>query len=115
MKKLATCVALVCVLVGAGVPTLACAQAQNLYQSSESLHARPHSDIHGEIESIDYGSNTIVVRSGHERYTIAVLPSTQIYGGSEYSSFSDLKRGVAVQVTASEVSGALVAQSIHVH
>ena len=85
----------------------------NLYRSLESgSPSRPAARVHGVIESIDYSSGTLVVRSGGRSTLVAVVPSTSIYGGPGYSGLSDLRRGQSVDISVYEIDGRLVAQSI---
>jgi len=85
----------------------------NLYRSLESgSPSRPAARVHGVIESIDYASGTLVVRSGGRDTVVAVVPSTSIYGGGGYAGLSDLRRGQQVEISVYEVDGRLVAQSI---
>jgi hypothetical protein len=85
----------------------------NLYRSLESgSPSRPAARVHGVIDSIDYASGTLVVRSGNRTTVVAVVPSTSIYGGGGYAGLSDLRRGQMVEISVYEVDGRLVAQSI---
>ena len=85
----------------------------NLYRSLESgTPSRPAARVRGVIESIDYASGTLVVRSGEKSTVVAVVPSTSIYGGPNYAGLSDLRRGQTVDISVYEVDGRLVAQSI---
>lgn len=85
----------------------------NLYRSLESGNpSRPAARVHGVIESIDYSSGTLVVRSGGHTTLVAVVPNTSIYGGPGYSGLSDLRRGQTVDISVYEIDGRLVAQSI---
>ncbi len=115
VRVLATLI-LVCVglLAGAGS---ARAQTQtptpNVYRALESGHAaRPAAEIRGRIESVDYPGGTFAVRSGTTTRIIAVVPSTTIYRGGGYATFSDVRRGRNVDVTVYEIVGRLVAQMI---
>lgn len=107
--------ALVFALIATLLPLAAPADppAGNLYRSLESgrpLHAA--GVIRGTIASIDYASGTLVVRTPHGVVTVAVVPSTTISDGKEYSAVSDLRAGRRVQIAVSEIDGRLVAQSI---
>lgn len=85
----------------------------NLYRSLESGNpSHPAARVHGIIESIDYASGTLVVRSGNRATVVAVVPNTSIYGGGGYAGLSDLRRGQMVDITVYEIDGRLVAQSI---
>ncbi len=87
--------------------------SNNLYRSLESgSPSRPAARVHGVIESIDYASGTLVVRSGGHTTMVAVVPSTSIYGGPSYAGLSDLRRGQNVDISVYEIDGRLVAQSI---
>lgn len=85
---------------------------KNIYQSLESSKSHPAAEVHGSIESVDYASGSIQVRSPNGLQTIAVVPSTTIYKGGDYAALSDLRKGQTVDVTLVEIDGRLVAQSI---
>jgi Domain of unknown function (DUF5666) len=86
-----------------------------VYRSFDSgKPARDAGMVRGQIEDVDYGSGTIVVRTVKGRaMTVAVLPSTTIYERDEYATLADLRRGATVEISVSEVGGKLVAQIIH--
>ncbi|MGB6985977.1 MAG: hypothetical protein WBD74_08420 [Candidatus Aquilonibacter sp.] len=105
---------LVCMgmLAGAG-SARAQTPTPNVYRALESgPAARPAAEIRGRIESVDYPGGTFAVRVGASMRIIAVVPSTTIYRGGGYATFSDLRRGRNVDVTVYEVGGRLVAQMI---
>ena len=96
---------------------LACVLAQvatpNVYRSLEAgkpVHAA--GEITGRIVSVDYPAGTIVVNAGKVNRTISVLPSTSIERRGQYATLSDLRAGQHVKISAYEVSGRLVAQTI---
>lgn len=84
----------------------------NVYRSLDSKSARDAGVIRGTIDSVDYASGSVVVRGQHGLQTVNLTPSTTIYHGSQYATFSDLRRGQSVEIDVYEVSGHLVAQSI---
>ncbi len=85
----------------------------HVYRSLESGKAAHDAGvIHGKIESIDYSSGTLVVRSHGGQIVVAVVPSTAIYRGGEFASVGDLRRGENVEISVFEVGGGLVAQMI---
>jgi Domain of unknown function (DUF5666) len=85
----------------------------NLYRSLESGNpSHPAARVHGVIESIDYSSGTLMVRSGGRDTLVMIVPNTTIYGNGGYSGLSDLRRGQQVEISVYEVDGRLVAQSI---
>lgn len=109
---------LVCMGLLAGLGS-ARAQAQtptpNVYRALDSGRAaHPAAAIRGRIESVDYPGGTIAVRAGGSTRVIAVTPSTTIYQRGGYATFADLRRGQSVDVTAYEVGGRLVAQTIRI-
>ena len=84
-----------------------------IYRSLESgKESHDAGTIRGVIESVDYSSGTLVVKSKGDRQIIAVVPSTAIYRGNEYATLGDLRRGQSVQVSVYEIGGRLVAQMI---
>jgi hypothetical protein len=70
--------------------------------------------ISGEIVSIDYQSETMVVNAGGRGKTeILVPPSASIQGkDDEFFTIADLKAGARVEVYASQTGGKLIAQII---
>ncbi len=85
----------------------------NLYRSLESgSPSHPAARVNGVIESIDYSSGTLVVRTGNHMTEVAIVPSTSIYGSGGYAGLSDLRSGQKVEISVYEVDGRLVAQSI---
>jgi hypothetical protein len=86
-----------------------------LYRSLESgAPSRPAGKVHGTIESIDYSSGVVIVRSGNRITAVAIVPSTTIYGGGGYAGLSDLRRGQTVDMSIYEIGGRFVAQSVRV-
>ena len=84
-----------------------------VYRSLESGKATHDAGtIHGVIESVDYSSGTLVVKTKGEPQIVAVVPNTAIYRGNEYATLGDLRRGQTVDVSVYEVGGRLVAQMI---
>ena len=103
------CIALLPLRVFADPPS-----SSSLYRSLESGAAtlRPAANLRGTIESIDYASGMIVVRSGDRTTPVAIVPNTTIYGHDGYAGFSDLRRGQNVEISVYEVDGRLVAKSV---
>ena len=79
-----------------------------------SPSAQAHDEISGRVASVDYGQGTVVVKQGHERVAIAVVPSTQIYLHNAAGTFADVHPGAMVNIFVSEIGGRLVAQIIRV-
>ena len=73
------------------------------------------SAVVGVVDSVDYGQGTIVVRRGHERISVAVVPSTQIYVRNDAGTFADVHPGMHVQIFVSQVGSGLVAQIVRLH
>lgn len=109
---------IVAVVTTALLPVVVCAdppekQPGGIYRSFEGGNrAHDAGIIRGEIESVDYGSGTITVRTGHGREVVSVLPSTSIYAHDEYATLADLHRGASVEISAYELDGRLIAQII---
>ena len=76
--------------------------------------ARSHGVVTGTIIGVDYGSASIVVGTSRGVVAVAVTPSTSIFRGSGFASFSDLARGARVSVDVSEIDGRLIAQIIRI-
>lgn len=105
--------ALALVLAWTCAPAPAQTPPPNVYRSLEAgkpVHAV--GEIRGRIVSVDYPAGTIVVDDGKRRRVVAVLPSTSIEKRGQYATLSDLRAGQHVEISAYEVSGHLVAQTI---
>ncbi|MEO9264685.1 MAG: hypothetical protein ABI282_11370 [Candidatus Baltobacteraceae bacterium] len=96
-----------CALADPGTPN-------PVYRSFESgKTAHDAGVIRGVIADVDYSGGMLMIKShGHELVAVAVVPSTAIYQGKQYETFSDLHRGQSVEISAYEVDGRLVAQTI---
>lgn len=76
---------------------------------------RSHGAIAGTIVGVDYGDASILVGTPHGVVPVAVTPTTSIFRGSRFASFSDLDRGARVEVDFTQgPSGRLVAQIIRI-
>lgn len=73
-----------------------------------------HGNISGTIAGVDYGSASILIATPRGVVPVAVTPTTSIFRGSAFASFSDLGRGARVSVDFSDVGGRLVAQIIRI-
>lgn len=73
-----------------------------------------HGVISGTIAGVDYGAASILVATPHGVVPVAVTPTTSIFRGSGFASFSDLGRGARVSIDFSEIDGRLVAQIIRI-
>ena len=73
-----------------------------------------HGSISGTIVGIDYGAASIIIATPHGIVPVAVTPTTSIFRGSGFASFTDLTRGARVSVDFSEIGGRLVAQIIRI-
>jgi hypothetical protein len=76
---------------------------------------KSHATVSGTIAGIDYGSASILVDTPHGMVPVAVTPTTSIFRGSTFASFSDLGRGARVSVDVTEIDGRLIAQIIRIH
>jgi hypothetical protein len=98
-----------------GTAAYAQTPSPNVYRSLEAgkpVHAA--GEIHGTIAAVDYPGGELVVRDGEQSRAIAVVPSTTIYRHGQYATLADLRRGQRVTITAFEVGGRLVAQTIRI-
>lgn len=73
-----------------------------------------HGSISGTIVGVDYGAASIIIATPHGIVPVAVTPTTSIFRGSGFASFTDLTRGARVSVDFSEIGGRLVAQIIRI-
>lgn len=74
-----------------------------------------HGAVSGRIVGVNYGAAVILVGTRGGTVPIAVTPSTSIFRGSRFASFSDLGPGARVDVDVANVGGRLVAQIIRIH
>jgi hypothetical protein len=72
--------------------------------------------ITGKVTTIDYQRNVFGVDAGSRgRFDVWVMPTTSIQGkDSAYHTFTDLNRGMRVQVLSSIADGKYVAQIIRI-
>jgi hypothetical protein len=84
-------------------------------------HARPaagapfaHGAISGTIIGVNYGAASIVVATPRGAVPVAITPTTGIFRGSGFASFTDLVRGARVSIDCTEIGGRLVAQIIRI-
>lgn len=75
---------------------------------------KSHATVSGTIAGIDYGSASIIVATPRGMVPVAVTPTTSIFRGSTFASFSDLGRGAHVSVDVTEIDGRLIAQIIRI-
>ncbi|MDP9023890.1 MAG: hypothetical protein M3N13_00760 [Candidatus Eremiobacteraeota bacterium] len=88
-------------------------QPNPLYRSLESGKAAHDAGVfRGVVDDVDYAGATITIKTHGRNLVIAVVPSTAIYQGTQYGTFSDVHRGQSVEIAAYEVDGRLVAQTI---
>jgi hypothetical protein len=73
-----------------------------------------HGNLSGTIEGVDYGSASLLVATPRGLVPVAVTPTTSIFRGSGFASFSDIARGARVSIDFSESGGRLVAQIIRI-
>jgi poly(3-hydroxybutyrate) depolymerase len=73
-----------------------------------------HGVLTGTITGVDYLSASILVATPRGVVPVAVTPTTSIFRGSGFASFSDLSRGAHVRIDFSAVDGRLVAQIIRI-
>ena len=66
----------------------------------------------GRVESVDYASNVIVVRTKGETLTIAITPTTSVEQQGQFGSIADLRPGVHVRIKGSTRDGQMTAESI---
>jgi hypothetical protein len=73
-----------------------------------------HGVLTGTIAGVDYLSASILIATPRGLVPVAVTPTTSIFRGSGFASFSDLGRGAHVRVDFSNIGGRLVAQIIRI-
>ena len=109
--------ALILVCLATALPSAALGDppvSNPVYRSLESGKAAHDAGIvRGVLEQVDYSGGLIYVRThGREIVVVAIVPSTGIYEGRQYATFSDLRPGRPVEMSIYEVDGRLVAQTI---
>jgi hypothetical protein len=84
--------------------------------NSEDSQGNPksHATVSGTIAGIDYGTASIIIATPRGLVPVAVTPTTSIFRGSTFASFSDLGRGAHVSVDVTEINGRLIAQIIRI-
>ena len=73
-----------------------------------------HGAISGTIVGVDYGAASIIIATPRGIVPVAVTPTTSIFRGSGFASFTDLTRGARVSIDFSEIGGRVVAQIIRI-
>ena len=78
-----------------------------------AVAASPHpGEIRGTVQSVDYGSSKLVVRTRTGSESVDVAPSTQIYLRGRNATLAEVRVGGRVAIRVSEIDGRLVAQII---
>ena len=89
---------------------------ENVDENKPHVRAKDAGSIEGEVVSVDYRTNRMIVRSGTTTYDVTVLPSTDFRGRTNsFHGFTDIKRGAHVDVMLSQRAQTLTAQIIHLH
>lgn len=83
-------------------------------QGPETAGPAAHTAISGTIVGVDYGSASILIATPRGPVPVAITPTTSIFRGSGFASFTDLTRGARVSVDVTEIGGRLVAQIIRI-
>ena len=68
--------------------------------------------LNGRVESVDYASNVIVVRSKGDLVTIRITPTTSFERGGEVGSIADIRPGRRVRVKGTISNGDMIAESV---
>ncbi len=68
--------------------------------------------LSGVIQSVDYVSNIVVVRTRGDIETVRLTPTTSVETGGQVGSIADLRPGVHVKIKGSIRDGELTAESI---
>jgi hypothetical protein len=74
-----------------------------------------HGVISGTVAGVDYGRAVLLLATPRGVVPVTVTPTTSIFRGSTFASFSDLARGARVSIDFSDLGGRLVAQIIRIH
>jgi hypothetical protein len=99
------------------LPAIAAATpAPSASPSAASTGVKDGGMITGKVTTVDYQRNVFGVDAGNRgRIDVWVMPSTSIQGkDSEYHTFTDLSRGMRVQILSSISDGKYVAQIIRI-
>ena len=83
-------------------------------QGNPQGNPRSHATVSGTIVGVDYGSASLLVETPRGVVPVAVTPTTSIFHGSTFASFSDLGRGAHVSIDVTEIDGRLIAQIIRI-
>ncbi len=112
--RIALAVALA-LLTASAAPVFAQPQPGPAFLSNDARPGHDRGQVRGEIASVDYGRGRIeVVLSSRQRVAVNVPPSAAIFRGHDTLGISDLRAGMTVEISLSEVEGRLVAQIIRV-
>lgn len=68
--------------------------------------------LSGVVQSVDYVSNIVVVRTRGDIETVRVTPTTSVETHGQVGSIADLRPGVHVKIKGSIRDGELTAESI---
>jgi hypothetical protein len=68
--------------------------------------------LSGVVQSVDYVSNIVVVRTRGDIETVRITPTTSVETGGQVGSIADLRPGVHVKIKGSIRDGELTAESI---
>jgi hypothetical protein len=68
--------------------------------------------LSGVVQSVDYVSNIVVVRTRGDIETVRVTPTTSVETSGQVGSIADLRPGVHVKIKGSIRDGELTAESV---
>jgi len=68
--------------------------------------------VTGSVESVDYASNSVTIKSGGQGITVMVTPTTVIEQHGETGSMSDIRKGVKLTASGVIQNGKRIASSI---
>lgn len=102
-------------LVAGAAPAFAQTQPGPAFLSNDARPGRDRGVVRGEITGVDYGRGRLeIVLPNRQRVVVDVPPSAAIFRGRDTLGISDLRAGMTVEISVSEIEGRLVAQIIRV-
>lgn len=102
-------------LVAGTAPAIAQTQPGPAFLSNNARPGRDRGTVRGEIVGVDYGRGSLeIVLPSRQHVVVDVPPSAAIFRGRNTLGIADLRAGMTVEVSLSEIEGRLVAQIIRV-
>jgi hypothetical protein len=99
------------IAVGYAPASLAASRPYTVYSTLDRGDEQVFS-VSGRIDSIDYTSNIVVIKSHGDLLTVRITPTTSVERNGETGSIADLRPGLHVRIKGSIREGEMTAESI---